>query len=69
MAVMFLTGCTERPSFTKFEEAVLSVTGEVVQLFKERADEIWPGYDLSEQVFVVYIPDKLVLAVNYDQET
>jgi len=40
LTIILLSGCKQKPSLTKFEQAVLEATGEVVQLFQERADEI-----------------------------
>lgn len=36
----------------------------VVRLFEIRAGEIWPGYSLAEQPFLVYSPDRWAILVN-----
>ena len=53
---------------SKLEKMVLTSTGEVVKLFKEKSESIWPYFDLSMQPFIVYIPNKWVLLVNYDKD-
>ncbi len=53
----------QRP-FSGHELAVLEASEAVIQLFKRNPGAIWPGYDLSLQPFIVYIPDKWALLFN-----
>jgi hypothetical protein len=43
---------------------VLEATETVVRLFRQHPDAVWPGYDLSRQPFIVYIPEKWALLIN-----
>ncbi len=47
---------------------VLKVCEGVIQLFKQMPDSVWPGYDLSKRPFIVYIPEKWALLLNYSKE-
>jgi hypothetical protein len=63
---LYSTWCfsQEFQNLTKLEKTVISATGTVVKVFREKHDQIWPGYDLSKQPFMVYIPGKWALLVN-----
>lgn len=54
--------------FSKLEQIILTSTGEIVKLFREKSELIWPDFDLSLQPFILYIPNKWVLLVNYDKD-
>jgi len=43
--------------------ALLAAAG-VVQLYQRTHDSAWPGYDLSQRPFLVYIPDRWAVLVN-----
>ena len=47
---------------------VLKICEEVIHLFKHFPDSVWPGYDLSNLPFIVYVPERFVLLFNVDQE-
>jgi hypothetical protein len=53
-----------RPAFTGHETAALEATEAVVHLFKQNPGAVWPGYDLSHQPFIVYVPEKWALLLN-----
>ena len=52
------------PRFSGHELAVLTASEAVIQLFKRNPGAVWPGYDLSRQPFIVYIPGKWALLLN-----
>jgi hypothetical protein len=54
--------------FSEHELDVLHVTQTIVQLFQEHPDAVWPGFDLSRQPFLVYVPGKWALLVNAPPE-
>ncbi|UCC29141.1 MAG: hypothetical protein JSU86_13170, partial [Phycisphaerales bacterium] len=47
---------------------VLRVVEGIVRLFERSTDSIWPGYNLARRPWVVYIPDKWALLVNYGDD-
>jgi hypothetical protein len=47
-----------------YETVVLELCRGIVELFEARSDAIWPGYDLSRQPFLVYLPDRWALLFN-----
>ena len=51
-------------ALTHMERDILRVCEGVLQLFAHHADDIWPGYDLAEQPFLVYIPGQFALLMN-----
>jgi hypothetical protein len=53
-----------RAVFSDHELDVLEATEAVVHLFRQDPGAAWPGYDLSRQPFIVYIPEKWVLLLN-----
>jgi hypothetical protein len=55
---------SDTPSLDVSDRTVLSVCEGIVRLYGSRADEIWPGYDLSARPFVVYVPDRWAVALN-----
>lgn len=44
---------------------LLKVCEGVIQLFKQYPDSVWPGYDLSQRPFMVYMPGRYALLFNY----
>ncbi|MCJ7459653.1 MAG: hypothetical protein MUP17_11780, partial [candidate division Zixibacteria bacterium] len=47
----------------------LKICERVIQLFKQFPDSVWPGYNLAQRPFIVYIPDRWALLFNYSKET
>lgn len=45
---------------------LLKVAAGINYTFKNYADEIWPGYDLSKNPYIAYLPDEFVLYLNAD---
>jgi len=67
LAVLIATFVSCQPKHRQFsghELAVLEASEAVIQLFKRNPGVVWPGYDLSRQPFIVYIPDKWALLLN-----
>jgi hypothetical protein len=46
----------------------LKVCEGVIQLFKQFPDSVWPGYNLAQRPFIVYMPEKWALLFNYPKE-
>ena len=67
LAVLIVTasacGPRGRP-FSDHELAVLGASEAVVRLFRQNPDVVWPGYDLSRQPFIIYVPDNWALLLN-----
>jgi len=53
---------------TDYEYTVLKICEGIIQLFKHYPAEIWPGFNLCEMPFIVYIPGKWALLFNYPGE-
>jgi hypothetical protein len=53
-----------RLPFSDHEVAVLEATEAVIELFRQNPGAVWPGYDLSRQPFMIYIPEKWALLLN-----
>ena len=47
---------------------LLKVCEGIIQLFEQYPDSIWPGYDLSQRPFMVYMPGRYALLFNYPKE-
>jgi hypothetical protein len=47
----------------------LKICEGVIQLFKQFPDSVWPGYNLAQRPFIVYMPEKWALLFNYSKET
>ena len=63
--IMFASACgPRRRPLSGHELAVLEASEAVVHLFKQNPGAVWPGYDLSRQPFIVYVPDRWVLLLN-----
>ena len=58
------SGLFSQPDFSKEELTQLKIVSGINYTFKNYADEIWPGYDLSKEPFIVYLPDKWALYLN-----
>jgi hypothetical protein len=69
VAVLTVSATTAAPleaddALTDMELDILRVCEGVIQLFARHAADIWPGYDLSERPFLVYIPERWALLLN-----
>ncbi len=42
----------------------LKICEGVIQLFKQFPDSVWPGYNLAQRPFIVYVPEKWALLFN-----
>ncbi len=51
------------------DSLALSATAAVVALFRSESDAVWPGYDLAERPFLVYLPDRWAILVNAPRPT
>ena len=49
---------------TKEQQVLLEVTAGVHFTFQSFAQKIWPGYNLSQQPYVLHLPDVLTLLIN-----
>lgn len=49
--------------------AALKVCEGIIQLFKQFPDSVWPGYNLAQSPFIVYVPEKWALLFNYPKDT
>jgi hypothetical protein len=47
-----------------YEKLILDVCRTVVSSFRAHPDAVWPGYNLAEQTYLVYVPKKWVLLFN-----
>lgn len=56
---------TNAPS--QYDYKVLRICEGVVQLFRENAQEIWPGYSLATAPVIIYVPDKWALLLNQSE--
>lgn len=54
---------------TDSDHTILKVCEGVIQLFKQMPDSVWPGYDLAQKPFIVYVPERWALLLNYQKET
>jgi hypothetical protein len=60
-------GKSQSDGLTRNEYTVLKICEGIIQLFKQSPDSVWPGYNLSQRPFVVYLPGKWALFFNYSQ--
>ncbi len=51
-------------TLTDMELDILRACEGVIRLFASHAGDIWPGYDLARQPFLVYIPERWALLLN-----
>ncbi len=63
VAVVLAAAAAASP-LTDMERDIIRVSEGIVELFGRHSDDIWPGYDLSEQPFLVYIPGQFALLMN-----
>jgi hypothetical protein len=49
---------------SEYEKMVLGICRTVVSAFRTNPAAVWPGYDLAEQTFLVYLPKKWFLLFN-----
>lgn len=47
-----------------YERMTLDICRSIVTMFRADPSAVWPGYNLAEQTFLVYIPKKWVLLFN-----
>lgn len=47
-----------------YDKKIISVISEIIALFRVHNNDIWPGYDLSKESFILYRPDKWALLIN-----
>lgn len=58
------SGLFSQPDFSKEELTLLKIVSRINYTFENYTNEIWPGYDLSKEPYIVYLPDKWVLYIN-----
>ncbi len=51
-------------SLSDYERMALEVCRSVVTMFRASPSAVWPGFNLAEQTYLVYIPKKWVLLFN-----
>ncbi len=71
---IFLSMCFFAPSFSASlptsetlssdDIEALRICEGVIELFKQWPDSTWPGYNLAERPYLLYMPDKWVLLFN-----
>ncbi len=49
-------------------ERLISLCRNVMAVFDQHADAIWPGYDLTEFPFLAYVPDQWAVLINYPHQ-
>ena len=57
-------GLLGQPDLSKEELTLLKIISGINYTFKIYANEIWPGYDLSKEPYITYLPDKWALYLN-----
>ena len=58
------SGLFSQQNFSNDELTLLKVVSGINYTFENYTNEIWPGYDLSKEPYIVYLPDKWALYVN-----
>ncbi|MHB2149700.1 hypothetical protein ACX8XP_11640 [Calditrichota bacterium LG25] len=58
------TNLTAQNNLASEKQTLLKVVTAIHFTFRQYADEIWPGYDLSRQPYIAYMPDDFVLLLN-----
>jgi len=53
---------------SEYDYTLLKVCEGVIQLFKQLPDSVWPGYNLAEKPFMVYMPGKWALLFSHSEE-
>jgi hypothetical protein len=69
LCAIFSTASARSEELTDSDYTVLKVCEGVIQLFQQMPDSVWPGYDLAQKPFIVYVPEKWALLLNYSKET
>jgi hypothetical protein len=69
MSLVLLAGvaganCLEKATLSDYDYVGLSICEAVLRLFQTMSSSIWPGYNLAERPFIVYIPDRWALLFN-----
>lgn len=54
---------------TDSDYTVLKVCEGVIHLFQQFPDSVWPGYNVTQRPFIVYVPEKWALLFNYSKPT
>jgi hypothetical protein len=49
------------------DQRLWKINRSVIECFRDHGNEIWPGYDLSRQPFLVYRPDRWALLFNVSE--
>ena len=49
---------------SQYQYKVFRICEGVVRLFRTNSNEIWPGYSLATEPFIIYVPDKWALLLN-----
>ena len=65
---IFLPNTTllSQPKLSNEKLTLLKVAAGINYTFMNFADKIWPGYDLSKNPYIAYLPDEFVLYLNAD---
>ena len=58
------SGLFSQPDFSKEELTLLKIVSGINYTFENYANEIWPGYDLSKEPYITYLPGKWALYLN-----
>lgn len=58
----------KKEKLSDYDYTLLKVCEGVIQLFKQFPDSVWPGYNLAERPFIVYMPGEWVLLFNCSEE-
>ena len=58
------TGLYSQPDLSKEELTLLKIVSGINYTFENYEKEIWPGYDLSKEPYILYLPDKWALYIN-----
>ena len=61
-------GGSKRNKLTDEDYTALKIIEGIVQLFQQKPDSIWPGYNLSKSPVMVYLPSEWTLLLNYKKE-
>ena len=72
IAILLLPGITcaagqPKETLNADEYNILKICEGVVRLFQNHPKDIWPGYNLSQRPFIVYVPEKWILLFNCSQ--
>jgi hypothetical protein len=66
---ILLAKALKTEKLSEADYTALKVCEGVIQLFKQFPDSVWPGYNLAQRPFIVYMPEKWALLFNYSKET